>query len=71
MKCEIQWIDANGKFTPDQNDAACRVRVNAYTTAQGYRVNTSPWYGCCAEHAKRLRDRGMHIWECEQLEQAS
>lgn len=68
MKCAIKWVDKQGNFTPDTNDAVilvrCRGRIEKH---HGRAVPQSEWFGCCAEHAKRLDDAGMHIWECAPL----
>jgi hypothetical protein len=67
-RCEIQWIDGNGKATPDENPAIGRVRIVQYTMQFHGRAITYPttrWYPICSEHAKQLGDRGMHIWEFE------
>lgn len=70
-RCEIQWIDKNGKATPDENPAIGRVRIQQYTIQYAGKAITYPtsrWYPICAEHAKQLNDRGMHIWEFEAFE---
>jgi hypothetical protein len=66
--CKIQWIDGNGKATPDNNPAIGRVRVNSYTSQIGDRAITFPtsdWFPICNEHAKALGKPGMHIWQFE------
>ena len=71
--CQIQWIDANGKPTPDNNPAIGQVRTKArHEIICGNSVHfeaSQPFY-ICAQHAKRLCERGMDIWEwCEPLPQ--
>jgi hypothetical protein len=66
-QCKIQWIDEYGKPTPDNNPAIglCRT-IDRYETIRGaasHHFPASQWFPICAEHAKRLNDRGMHIWE--------
>jgi hypothetical protein len=68
--CEIQWIDDKGNPTPDTNPAIQQVRtIERHEWIGGRLVHftASPWYCICAEHSKRLGDRGMHIWECAPL----
>jgi hypothetical protein len=69
--CQIRWIDNTGEATPDSNPAIGRVRtidrVEQFR-GQGMHFAASDWYNICAEHAKRLRDPGMHIWEFEAIE---
>ena len=70
MQCEIKWIDSNGVATPDENKALYRVRTMARVQqidGRGVAFDASLWFGCCAEHFKRLGEPGMHIWECETL----
>ena len=68
--CRIRWIDANGDPTPDNNEAIGRVRTRArHESFAGrdypYWHEASPWFPICAEHAKRMIEPGMHIWEWE------
>jgi len=66
--CCIKWIDANGNPTPDTNPAIGRARTVARVEqihGRGVRFEASDWFPICAEHAKHLRDPGMHIWEFE------
>jgi hypothetical protein len=68
--CQIRWINDHGDTTPDDNPAVVRVRTVARVEqigGRGVKFAASDWFGICAEHAKRLNDRGMHIWECEAL----
>jgi len=73
-RCAIQWVDANGKPTPDTNLAIGCVRREAYRHPYAGAVNgyieytESEWYPICAEHAKRLGDGGMHHWEFRGLD---
>ncbi len=69
--CEIQWIDRQGDPTPDNNPATQRVRCPARVEQIAGRAVTfdaSPWFYICAEHSKRLNEKGMHIWECAALD---
>jgi hypothetical protein len=69
--CEIKWIDRFGNPTPDTNPSIGRVRTKARSEYVAGRIGgplsfaASPWFHICAEHAKRLCDPGMQIWECE------
>jgi hypothetical protein len=68
--CQIKWIDAQGNPTPDANEATCIIRTNARVEqlhGRAIEFNESPWFWCCADHARRLNDAGMHIWECKEL----
>lgn len=68
--CQIQWIDGSGRPTPDSNPAVARVRTIARREWIGGRqieFSQSDWYFVCEEHARRLSDPGMHIWEREEL----
>lgn len=67
-KCLIRWIDKAGRMTPDNNPAIGRVRtIDRYETITGrtHHFPASDWYPICEEHARRLHDKGMHIWEFE------
>ena len=69
-QCQIQWIDAFGNPTPDNNPAIARVRTIARVEQIGGRAvkfDASDWYCICAKHSKLLGDPGMHIWECAPL----
>jgi hypothetical protein len=71
--CEIKWVDANGNPTPDTNPAVYRVRTKARVDqigGRGVSFPNSQWFNCCAEHAKLMSGPGMHIWECEAIEDA-
>lgn len=57
--CRIQWIDAKGDPTPDQNLAVGRVRIQERTYPQIYPDKTrlihhpaSNWTPICKEHAQ-------------------
>lgn len=69
--CEIRWINHDGQPTPDSNPSVGRIRtkarVESYPHVPGgvIRHDASDWFHVCAEHAKRLRESGMHIWEWE------
>lgn len=68
--CQIKWVDASGNPTPDSNPAVCRVRTkdrHEQFHGRALHFTQSPWFNCCAEHAKQLYEPGMHIWECEQI----
>jgi hypothetical protein len=58
--CEIQWIDANGTPTPDENPpiGVCRVKAHKVEHSCGYtKVEASRWYRICADHAKRMPEK--------------
>jgi hypothetical protein len=69
--CQIQWIDASGAPTPDDNPAIGRVRCKFYPYAMGrkrpWRGDWSRYFGICADHGKRLGESGMDIWQFEPL----
>lgn len=65
--CEIKWIE-NGCETSDDNPSIGRIRTRARVAqiaGRGVQFSQSQWFHVCAEHAKRLNDPGMHIWEWE------
>jgi hypothetical protein len=66
--CQIKWIDKHGNPTPDNNPAIGRCRTIArYQMIAGRNLffDASEWFNICAEHARQLTDKGMHIWEFE------
>lgn len=67
--CQIQWIDAHGRPTPDSNPSIGRVRTidrnEVMPDGRTYHHEASQWFHICADHARRMRDPGMHIWEWE------
>ncbi len=66
--CRIQWLDSDGNATPDNNEAIGRVRLEARVVqigGIGVPMAASVWFPICAEHAKRLRERGMEHWTFE------
>jgi hypothetical protein len=68
--CEIKWIDAAGKPTPDNNPAIGRARTKDRVQqigGRGVHFEASPWFYVCACHAEQLSEPGMHIWEYEPL----
>jgi hypothetical protein len=72
--CQIQWIDANGNPTPDNNPAIQRVRTIArdeIVSGRKVHFDASRWFCICAKHSKQLSEPGMHIWECAPLEAAN
>lgn len=65
MKCKIQWIDENGNLTPDNNEAIGLVWLEAHTEyIHGHEIDLDKGeeLPICAEHYKRLKDRGMEWW---------
>jgi hypothetical protein len=69
--CTIQWIDARGKPTADNNPAIGRVRTRERFEQRGglaLHYKQSAWFPICACHARRLHDAGMHIWEFEAID---
>jgi hypothetical protein len=64
--CQIQWIDPNGNLTPDSNPSIGQIRTKNRVEqigGRGVRFSASQWFHVCADHAKRLADPGMDIWE--------
>ncbi len=77
--CKIQWIDARGKLTPDENPAIMECRTkdrwshidyfrSSYPEGRTIHFDASEWFPICEHHAKKLSDEGMHIWETRPLE---
>jgi hypothetical protein len=66
--CRIQWVGTDGKPTPDDQPAIGEVRRDAYREPYPEAVNgfidytESEWFPICADHARRLTERGMHHW---------
>ncbi len=61
MKCQISWIDANGKPTPDENDAVMMAHFHEPIWGQPSPDNRIVGYGevrdsfpICAEHYARV-----------------
>lgn len=71
LKCAIQWVGEDGNPTPDYNDAIGIVHMPAHTetTRAGNTIHyeRSRDWPICAEHAKHLSERGMHIWKFRSL----
>lgn len=66
--CEIKWIDDKGNPTPDDNLPIGRVRCKMFDWRMGVKQSTfiwSRWFTICENHAKRLSDAEMDIWEFE------
>lgn len=65
MKCQIQWIDEDGRRTPDDNEAVAMAHVHRSIWAfpngdpanhiVGYAEDIANSYPICAEHLKRLK----------------
>jgi hypothetical protein len=68
MNCEIQWIDASGKATPDTNEAIGHVYREEYFAPpsrilpEGFGHKRTKDFPICAEHAKQLNRPGMEHW---------
>lgn len=63
-KCQIRWVEYNtGQPTPDDNIAIGTV----YYTRGYFKHEQSQRFSICAEHAKRLTERGMEHWVFEPL----
>jgi hypothetical protein len=65
-RCRIQWIDNQGKATPDNNHAIGSCRTIERDEIIGHRkvhFEASEWFPICSEHARRLDKPGMQIWE--------
>jgi len=70
MKCEIKWIDDNGKTTPDDNEAIGHVRLPARVEQHNsgpLKFSATRWFPICACHAKRLAEPRMAQWEFRAL----
>ena len=72
--CQIKWIGKDGVSTQDDKPAIGRVRCKQFKVAKysgqstGEMTGYSQWFDICADHAKRLNDPGMEIWEFQALE---
>lgn len=63
--CAIQWIDDDGRPTPDQNPAIGAVQCTAHIVqiaGRGVEIGASAWFPICADHAARLAEPGMEHW---------
>lgn len=60
MKCTIQWIDADGEPTPDNNEAVALVRCTDTINCSGKK------HPICQHHLKRLKY--LDNWEMFPLE---
>lgn len=73
MKCKIQWIDENGRPTPDENEATVLIRMKAHdpVMADGrtVHIDESEWYPCCASHYAQLENdpKISAIWESKSI----
>jgi len=69
--CRIQWCDAKGNATPDNNIAVGRVRRPARVVQIAGRsvpVEASQWFPICADHAAQLQEPNiLEQWEFEPL----
>jgi hypothetical protein len=68
--CKIRWIDGNGKPTDDTNPAIMEVRTidrHEHIGGRTLHFESSDWFPICENHAKRLDEPGMHIWESRPL----
>ena len=74
VTCRIQWIDENGKPTPDTRPAVVMIRSTGKSLqrylyeSQGRIVEAQPseWFPCCAEHLARAEHDGLFVsgeWE--------
>ena len=60
MLCELQWINSQGDFTPDTNEATCFATSiqSHWNFVAGEQEETIRSFACCAEHEKVLN--GLH-----------
>ncbi len=79
MRCEIQWVDDDGKPTPDENEAighAWRVAYVGQYSGRGVKHEESKHYPVCAAHRARMiadeKDdpEGAKHWRFEPLASA-
>lgn len=61
--CKIQWVDKNGKPTPDTRKSVGYVRCLGYPCKENpsYKPAPSQWFPICAEHLRDMPKDG--IWE--------
>jgi hypothetical protein len=65
--CQIQWIDSDGKLTPDDKPAVAIIEAIGYRNPiYDYRpipLNERQRFFCCADHLKRIPpDLGSEGW---------
>ena len=63
-RCEIQWVDAYGKPTPDTNEAVGTVQCLGYPCRSNpaYVPEPSREFPICADHLLRMPDDGRWIF---------
>mgnify|MGYP001612907019 CR=1 FL=1 len=65
-QCRIQWIDGEGKLTPDTNEAfgECWVEAHKSIMEDGRCVQfgESEHYPVCREHLIQLRENRYKYW---------
>lgn len=72
--CEIQWIDQQGRPTPDTDPAVGYVQREAYDHQDPHAVNgvihyqATKWFPICEAHKARLTERGMEHWRFKPLD---
>ena len=67
--CRIQWVDENGRTTPDQNPmVGFAWTVERDEVIEGRKIHTSSSvrFPICAEHAKEISEPGMEHWRFEE-----
>lgn len=63
MKCCIQWIDAQGNPTPDDNDAiGYAVMTSRGTYPSGASADKVQRWPICAEHLDRMPTHKLTCW---------
>lgn len=65
-KCQIQWVDDNGRPTPDQNEAVCVAvhEVRKHRLASGAAQEAAVRrFACCAAHAVELQQLVALGWQ--------
>jgi hypothetical protein len=69
--CAIQWIDGQGRPTPDNSPAIGFVRLREYFhTLHGRTLkfgDNDKWYPICAAHAAQLSAPDMVNWEFQAI----
>jgi hypothetical protein len=75
MKCKIQWIDSQGKETPDNNEAVAITYRQAFVVQHGdhtHEMDESERFPICEAHIAKLREMQKsnpeaHNWIVEPL----
>lgn len=64
VRCQIQWVGADGELTPDDNEAVGTVQCLGYPCRSNpsYRPEPSREFPICADHLLRMPQDGRWIF---------